>query len=209
MDSFKNYYEIRAISEDKTIETNGVRGDGYCSIWAVLIGWSLLDRKDLIRNKIGNQKNVNPKTMDELLDAIIIAGEALLEDDFYKTANLIYHHCNLERWELENNEFGILQLKNKHISSIMGASHLKIFALMLGIRIDVLNKITKKIESYGDPKNDTIRISTNGSHYSVYSNKKTLNHFQNRYWWNLQWKGFLKNADINDNQNIIPYLKRV
>ena len=48
----------------------------------------------------------------------------------------------------------------------MGASHLKIFALMLGIRIDVLNKNNKRLKAM-EIQNDTVRISTNGSHYSV------------------------------------------
>lgn len=209
MEFFEKYSEILSKSEDGMIETNGVRGDGYCSIWAILIGWSLLNRKNLIKNKIGNQKNMNPKTMDELINVLIIAGEALLEDNFYVTSNLVYEHFNIEKWELENNEYGIFQLKNKSITSIMGTSHIKLLALMLGIRIDILNKNNSKIESFGDPQNDNIRISTNGAHYSIYNNRQTLDHFNNRYWWNLEWDGFLKNAGLDTNQMMMPYLKNL
>ena len=184
------YYRISAISPDLQFRCSGVRGDGYCSIWAVLIGWSLLkERKDLILNQLG-EIFYQPKTMNELVHILISAANTLLTDDseLLNTYNTMFN-SNIEKWELEALVAQLSQSSDT-IKTIQGIGQFKLLSIMFGIEIQVLDENTGTVDKFGSSDFDTIRIGTNGSHYSVYNNKESndLSHFKKRYWWNLQWK---------------------
>ena len=94
------YYGISAISPDLQFSCSGVRGDGYCSIWSVLTGWSLLeDRKNLILNQLG-EIFTQPTTMNELVQILISASNTLLTDEsgLLDTYNTMFN-CDIEKWE--------------------------------------------------------------------------------------------------------------
>ena len=183
-------YKIESVSSDSPFESSGVRGDGYCSIWAVLIGWSLLEeRKNLILNQLG-EIFTQPTTMDELLQILISASKTLLTDEsgLLNTYNTIFN-CDIEEWELEA-LVAQLSESSDTIQTIQGIGQFKLLSIMFGIEIQVLDEETGTVDKFGDSAFDTIRIGTNGCHYSVYNNKKSkdLSHFKKRHWWNLQWQ---------------------
>ena len=184
------YYMITSISNDLQFQSSGVRGDGYCSIWAVLIGWSLLEERDkLILNQLGDIFT-QPTTMNELVQILISAANTLQTDDseLLNTYNLIYN-SNIEKWELKTLVEQLSQ-SLEITQTIQGICHFKLLSIMLGIEIQVLDENTGTVDKFGSSDFDTIRIGTNGSHYSVYNNKQSndLSHFKKRHWWNLQWQ---------------------
>jgi len=187
---FTSFYMITSMSKESQFESGGVRGDGYCSLWAVLIGWSLLkERTNLILNQIGEIFS-QPTSMNELVHILISAGSILQteESELLNTYNTIYN-SNIEKWELEA-LVAQLSESSDTIQTIQGSCQFKLLSIMLGIEIQVLNEQPGIVDKFGDSKFDTIRISTNGCHYSIYNNIKNndLSHFTNRYWWNLQWE---------------------
>ena len=184
------YYMITSMSKDSQFESSGVRGDGYCSLWAVLIGWSLLkERTKLILNQTG-EIFTQPTSMNELVQILISAANTLQTEDseLLNTYNSIYN-SNIEKWELEALVAQLSQSSDT-IQTIQGICQFKLLSIMFGIEIQVLDEETGTVDKFGNSDFDTIRIGTNGCHYSVYNNKKSndLSHFTNKYWWNLQWK---------------------
>ena len=193
------YYRISAISEDLQFSCSGVRGDGYCSIWSVLIGWSLLeDRKNLILNQLG-EIFTQPTSMNELVQILISASNTLLTDEsgLLDTYNTMFN-CDIEKWELEALVAQLSQSSDT-IQTIQGIGQFKLLSIMVGIEIQVLDEETGTVDKFGDSAFDTIRIGTNGCHYSIYNNKKSkdLTHLTNRYWWNLQWENHPHVSDVS------------
>ena len=85
----------------------------------------------------------------------------------------------------------IFQVDQPDVQTIQGRAQFQILALLLGVEIQIHDETTNNIDTIGNPANDTIRVSTNGGHYHVRNNRqnKNLDHFVNRYWWDLQWQG--------------------
>ena len=185
--NFDEYPIIKSRSADEKFEGGGARGDGLCSIWAVLIGFSLLNRDSFIKNH-HFYDGPTLTTMPDLIAMLIHVSKLLLSmfDDSIPT-------LEIEHFEFTRNELDALIFQMEiyqDLNVIEGRAHFQIFAMLLGVEIQVLDTITGLIDIIGDSSNSTIRISTNGVHYDVHNNKKSdnLEHFTNRYWWNLQWK---------------------
>ena len=211
MDNFDEYPIILCRYTDKNNKTqimSGARGDGLCSIWSVLLGWSLLGRSDFIRNKLSNELTFpnNKYTIEIVINSIkknlgVILAMINASDKQTKDKEITYIPVS----EIFNGNFGdqtftkeecghtIMQLQKwKKLSSINGSAHLLMLAILLGINIkvrDVSDSNDVRIFSYGDEKNDVVRITTNGAHYNVHNNKKNnnLDHWTMKHWWNNQW----------------------
>ena len=67
--------------------------------------------------------------------------------------------------------------------------------MLMGVNIKVRYTISSPytVRSYGNKSFDTIRITTNGTHYNVHHNNKTANGIlsglSRKHWWKEQWKG--------------------
>ena len=87
LEDFQDYPELKAfyIKSDGTTLNNlsAIRGDGFCSIWSILVGWSLLDNKkgkNLFENSIYEneglinfvkcQEQCNPKKLSYIWSRI-------------------------------------------------------------------------------------------------------------------------------------------
>ena len=58
------------------------------------------------------------------------------------------------------------------------------------MEIQVQEKTSGLITSFGNLENETIRMGNDGVHYYPINPKdRPLGDFINRKWWNLQWKG--------------------
>lgn len=201
INDFKLYPIIYAHTEDKGI-ISGVRGNGYCSIWAVLIGWSLLEKDKLfINTDYISSDNKEPKNLDDIKKILIDQGEKFLnkleEKNLFKIE--INQNLVLEKWEIE---LMIYLLKEKTCDTINGIAHIKILALLLEVHILIYDNVEKKIDEINSNVFETIRITTNGKHYNVHYNKKDYNNenlekLKSSYWWIEQFKTFESN-------NIIP-----
>jgi len=235
MDDFDEYPIILCRYTDKKNKSqimSGTRGDGLCSIWSVLLGWSLLGRSDFIRNKLSNELTfpINKYTIKIVINLIkknlgvIIAMIHMTESEAKKTdikKEINYVPVSV----LFNGNFGdqvftkeecahtIMQLQKwTTLSTINGSAHLLILAILLGINIkvrDVSDSNDIRIFSYGNNNNTIVRITTNGSHYNVHNTQKnkTLPHdLKDSHWWKNQWitgsEG--KHKQINFNEPILP-----
>ena len=78
---FLEYKIIRSESADKQFEGDGARGDGLCAMWAMLIGWSLLQaRKNLVKDPRFLINDKQPETMQDLIDLVIKVGNGLISE---------------------------------------------------------------------------------------------------------------------------------
>ena len=192
-DEVQEFLEYPVITGFDTngFEAGGARGNGYCSIWAVLVGWSLGDRYDLIRNDVLGRGQ--PRNFDEFKNYILDFGKKIFILELIdENGNYTYPDTDIkfQKWELETMIYQ-LETPVDFINTIQGSAHFKIMAILLGYQIQVYNSEDNTITKFGDSTNSDIRISTNGSHYHPHNNKKSadLSHFTNRFWWNMQWEG--------------------
>ena len=195
---FQNFPIIRSRTADKLFYGDSARGDGYCSIWSILIGWSLLNRDKLIINENFLTGSNQPTNMRDLVNIIINTAETLKklmgENKSLKIDEITFFKGELDILIYQ------LELPEEEVFTIQGRAQFQILALLLGVEIKVHDEVTNTFHTIGNPKNDTIRVSTNGKHYHVRNNKQNnnLDHFINRYWWDLQWKKhpIIKEKDV-------------
>ncbi len=181
-------YEIHATTADGSFCCGGARGDGYCSIWSVLIGWSLLTRSDLIRNRELLDIDIQPTNMEQLRTILIRCCQILSQPDIMSTIKIVEPWFTVQDWEI-----GVLksqlELSSDKLQTIQGEAIFTILGFLFGIYIVILDKPTQKIYGFGDPNNDTVKITTNGAHYYPVSNTGDINNFINHTWWRQQWVG--------------------
>ena len=194
---FENHKQILSLNEG--VKNSGVRGDGKCALWSILIGLSLLNRQEDIKNYPFFETKPIIKSIEDVFFIIKFIGQKLLELMDYNTKLFSYDEYHVfSRLELEYMMLDFNQNIND-ITILNGRCHFQILALIFGIEIKILYEDNNQITKIGNPQNDTIRISTNGAHYNVYNNlvyTNSLKHFINRYWWNLQWFSLYPNKKI-------------
>lgn len=189
--AFEGYPIIRSKSQDGSFVGDSARGDGLCSIWAILVGFSLLNRDNLIRNEQFLQNSPQPTTMAEVIKLLLdVSNNILLPMMSDDNPFVEFENFRFSRGELEQLVFQLDQ-DISNITTIQGKAQFQILAMLLGVEIQIFDETTGRIDSIGHDSNDTIRVRTNGAHYHVHSNRteRNLEHFKNRYWWNLQWRG--------------------
>lgn len=177
--------------------SSGVRGDGDCSIWSVLIGWSLFTNRPnlFIYPHLPEDVKRNPKTIDEVKKTLITLFNSYIEmipegQDEFKLGNdtVLKSILILVRDQLKQN------INSRR--TIDGDSHFALLAMLMGVNIKVRNTLSSpyQIMSYGNPsRGKIIRITTSGTHYDVHHNNKTANGIlsglSRKHWWKEQWKG--------------------
>tara|TARA_B100001093_G_scaffold126213_1_gene118787 strand:+ start:2305 stop:3045 length:741 start_codon:yes stop_codon:yes gene_type:complete len=206
---FLKFPIIRSRTEDGLFEGDGARGNGYCSIWSILIGWSLLNRNILIINEQFLGDTNQPINMNDLVNIIINTAKTL-NNLMGENTTLEIEGFTFSKGELEMLIFQ-LELPYLDLDSIQGRAQFQILALLLGVEIKVHDESSNIIDHIGNPEYDTIRVSTNGIHYHIRNNRQdtNLDHFTNRYWWNLQWVGLEEKEGLEHlrGKQIIPYIQ--
>ena len=199
-DDFINYPIISSKVIDGSFEGDAVRGDGYCSIWATLIGWSLVNRDLLIRNFMNFTQ---PKNIKELIEIIVKTGNIIIGLMGSKNKFEYESFQNDSAFTKLEIETMINQLELDNIDTIIGRSHFQIMALLFDIQICIFDEEDQRIHKIGNSNYPTVRISTNGIHYHVHNNKvgEDLDHFINKFWWYEQWKN---HPHIKNNEDIEP-----
>lgn len=141
--------------------------------------------------------------MSDLVNIIINTAKTL-NNFMGENATLEIEGFTFSKGELEILIFQ-LELPQSEVQTIQGRAQFQILALLLGVEIKVHDETTNIIDTIGNPENDTIRVSTNGNHYHVRNNKQNenLDHFVNRYWWNLQWQN---HPIIPAGKSVIAYI---
>ena len=194
---FKNFPVV--LCKYKTItgeekEISGTRGDGLCSIWAVLNGWGLLGRKEFIKNNWSQKwsskdaKNVKKFQISNIIE--------LISENLIKFIELMGDNddIEIEGYTLFKNICQNLlnQLLDwEKLSTINGHTHFQILSILLGcqIKVRILENGVGRLETYGaDSLGGIIRITTTGSHYNFHCRNKNgnLKSF-NKHWWGKQW----------------------
>ena len=202
--SFDNYPKIESRTSDGKFEAGSARGDGYCSIWAVIIGRSLISEQ-LFHPQILEELGLpEPTNIQEVIDIIIRIAENILKkmhDMGVKTFPLT--DTNIAKWELEQLLF---QLKQDTINSISGDAQFKILAYLMNCTIIIKNSEDTTIDKINKNRPTSIRISTNSKHYythNVNTNKRVT--LITNHWWKHMWT-WTRHPIIGENIPV-PYIK--
>lgn len=202
---FKKYPIIKSKTEDNSFEGSSARGDGYCSIWSVLIGKSLID-ENIIKKELGY---LNIESINDVIRNILSITKNFIEiiknQPDQKDSFDINDSLNVNLFELE---FLKMQLEQKFedIQTIEGVAHFKILAFIMHVNIQIENTVLDKIYSFNHEYLPTIRISTNNSHYHVRnSNKSPEVKLKNEFWWEHMWS-WIPYPPISEGQKLIPFI---
>jgi hypothetical protein len=150
---------------------SAVAGDGYCSLWAVLLGVAILYPKkttvfDPTRNKV-----VPIRTMRDLVEVVLRVLKNIkekIEEQVEKEQGATYElnpGDPVSKLEVENMEY---QLR-RNCSTIEGRAQLQVLAFLFCIRIEVYDSVERAIHVIGDPQGPTIYIRTDQVHYNLCS----------------------------------------
>jgi len=176
---------------------DGIRGDGLCSLWAVLIGFCFRfgEQKIHFRQELVSEKKIQPNNIAEILEILksfctfILENQTMLEDF---NSSLKDESLHFKLWEIK---YLIAQLTNDSINTLQGDTHFKMLAVLLNISIHVYSTENKTTFIFG--KNEhVIDIQTDGSHYSLLANQEDVDNYDfTSYWWKEQWRGHPLNTD--------------
>lgn len=187
------HYTSEADSKIQIID--GIRGDGLCSIWALIIGISFIFPEK--QNVFDNLPFIEPRRVRNVTDIIGVLRDittCILNDgggsDFLNDINhSAGPELKLEMWELKYLHFQLSQ-DMSHINIIQGETHFKLLAFMLGVSINVYSTRDARSFIFGDSSHPLISIETNGAHYSLLITQDEVDNIDfTTYWWKEQWKG--------------------
>lgn len=179
------------VSTKRATETlDGVRGDGFCSLWAVLIGFCFrFGEQNLHFNQeLVSERKTQPKKITDILEILKLFCTFILEcqsmlDDFNSSLDA---SLKFKLWEIK---YLITQLTNDSISTLQGDTHFKMLCILLQISIHVYSTTDKQTFVFGKHER-VIHIQTDGSHYSLLANQSEVDSYDfMSYWWKEQWQG--------------------
>lgn len=195
--SFPLFVMVLSLTNDYSETVDGIRGDGLCSLWAVVIGFCFRfgENKINFRQELISDQIIQPTNIKDILKILmsfctfILDNQTMLEDFNYALKDESLH---FKLWEIKHL---IAQLTSDSINTLQGDAHFKMLALLLNISIHVYSTETKQTFIFGKNKN-AINIQTNGAHYSLLSNhEEVYNYDFTSYWWKEQWRGHPLNTD--------------
>jgi hypothetical protein len=181
------------VSSGQATETlDGVRGDGLCSLWAVLIGVCMRfgEHNLHFNQELVSERKTQPKKIAHILEMlksfcmfILACQDQYMLDDFNASLDV---SLKFQPWEIE---YLITQLKNANISTLQGDTHFKMLCILLQISIHVYSTKDKTEFKFGMHER-VIHIQTDGSHYSLLANQSEVEDYDfTSYWWQEQWQG--------------------
>lgn len=187
---------------------DAVRGDGLCSLWAVLIGFCFRFGEHYLHfnQELFSETKTQPKKITDILEILKLFCTFILEcqdmlDDFNSSLDA---SLKFQDWEIR-----LLreQLENESISTLHGDTHFKILCILLRISIHVYSTKDKQTFIFGKHER-VIHIQTDGAHYSLLANQAEVDGYNlMSYWWKEQWQGHPLNTDT-DNTFYIPTLTK-
>lgn len=185
------------VSSKRATETlDGVRGDGLCSLWAVLIGFCFrFGEQNLHFNQeLVSETTLQPKKITDILEILksfctFIRGfQQDMLDDFNASLD---DSLKFLPWEIEllyKQFIGI-------ISTLHGDTHFKMLCILMQISIHVYSTTDTQTFVFGKHER-VIHIQTDGSHYSLLANQDEVDDCDfTSYWWKEQWQGHPLNID--------------
>ncbi len=180
--------------DDRKIQIiDGIRGDGFCSIWALIIGISVIfPDKQYIFDNLPFIEPRSVRTVSDIIGVlrdittyILSSGSDFLNDINHSVGPTL----KLQKWELEYLHFQLSQDMSL-INIIQGETHFKLLAFMLGVSIHVNSITDAQSFIFGDSSKPKIFIETNGAHYSLLITQDEADNIDfTTYWWKEQWNG--------------------
>ncbi len=172
---------------------DGIRGDGFCSIWALIIGISVIfPDKQYIFDNLPFIEPRSVRRVGDIIEVLLDMTTYILSSgsDFLNDINhSVGPTLKLEKWELDFLHFQLSQDMSL-INIIQGDTHFKLLAFMLGVSINVYSVRDSRSFIFGDSSKPKIFIETNGGHYSLLITQDEVDNIDfTTYWWKEQWKG--------------------
>lgn len=186
-------YVFMTIQNDDFVQlVDGVRGDGFCSIWSIIHGYMM--RYPNSTNIFSNlpfveQRDIN--TIFDVLNLLMDISKYLLDmleqdADFLENINTTFgYNINLQKWEID---LLYTQLCDT-VDMIHGDCVFKLLGLILDISICVFSVNDKQIFLFGNNEKPTIYIQTDGTHYSLLVTQNEVDEFNmTGDWWIKSWE---------------------
>ena len=206
MEDFHKFPIIKSRTTDNKFHGSSSRGDGYCSIWSVIIGKSLIDKK-IFRY---DEQNLKIKSINDIIKNILLITDNFIEiikeqpndvDNFNINESI---NINLFELQLLKDQ---LEKPFENISTIEGVAHFKILALIMHVNILVEDTTINKIFSFNHLYLRSIRISTNNCHYHVRNSTKSDQvNFKNIFWWDHMWS-WIPYPPLAEGEKLIPIIE--
>ena len=204
--SFDSYPRILSKLGDTDFKAGSARGDGYCSIWSVIIGRSLISEilfNPMLLEQFGK---LQPTTIQEVIEILLHVSNIILilmdSGDEYKLTD------TMPIFKLELNEF-IFQLETpfQYLNIIEGVGQIKILAYLMNCNIIIKNSLTNNTYSFNESGSTIIRISTNIGHYYTHNVNTTKDvALITTYWWDHMWTWFTYPPLVGTNDKMIPFI---
>tara|TARA_B100000768_G_scaffold181947_1_gene207635 strand:- start:803 stop:1414 length:612 start_codon:yes stop_codon:yes gene_type:complete len=203
MEEFYKYPIIKSKTSDNMFFGSSSRGDGYCSIWSIIIGKSLID-ENIFKF---DWQNLQIKSISDIINNILSITNSFIEiiKEQGKDSFDINDSININIFELE---FLKKQLEKpfENISTIEGVAHIKILSFVMHVNIQLEDTVLNKLYSFNYEYLPSIRISTNNSHYHVRNSSQTNQiNFKNNFWWDHMWT-WIPYPPISEGIKLIPFI---
>ena len=203
MEDFYKYPIIKSKTADNMFVGSSSRGEGYCSIWSIIIGKSLIDEN--IFND--DWKNLQIKSISDIINNILLIANSFIEiikeqdDDSFNINDSI--NINLFELEFLKNQ---LEKPFEDIYTIEGVAHIKILSFVMHVNIQLEDTVLNKLYSFNYEYLPSIRISTNNSHYHVRNSSQTNQiNFKNNFWWDHMWT-WIPYPPLSEGIKLIPFI---
>ena len=203
MEDFYKYPIIKSKTSDNMFVGSSSRGEGYCSIWSIIIGKSLIDEN--IFND--DWKNLQIKSISDIINNILLIANSFIEiikeqdEDSFNINDSI--NINLFELEFLKNQ---LEKPFEDIYTIEGVAHIKILSFVMHVNIQLEDTVLNKLYSFNYEYLPSIRISTNNSHYHVRNSSQTNQiNFKNNFWWDHMWT-WIPYPPLSEGIKLIPFI---
>ena len=206
-DDFDSYPKILSRLGDTDFIAGSARGDGYCSIWSVIIGRSLISEQLFNPVLLSQFGKTQPTTIQEVIEILLHVSNTILllldEQEVY-----IFNET-MSILKIELKEFiNQLEIPFQYLNTIIGVGQIKILAYLMNCNIimkDTNNCLTYSINKSGST---IIRISTNMGHYYTHNNIINNEIFLvTTKWWDHMWTWFDYPPLIGKTDKMIPFIE--
>lgn len=206
-DSFDNYPIILSRTEDGSFEAGSARGDGYCSIWSVIIGRSLISEQLFNPVLLEQYGKSHPENINQVVEILLDVSKSILSLMGEKYEFPLTDTMSIVKTELED-FISQLDLPFKYLNTITGVGQIKILSYLMNCNIIMKDITSNNIYSFNESGSTKIRISTNNSHYYTHNLNTTKEVvLVTDYWWNHMWTWMPYDPLKGKDSKMIPFIK--
>ena len=183
----KRYPKLLLCDQERNVVISAVRGDGFCSVWVIMIAYSLLGRDPatFAESEIviqGTDDPIlisddirNPRSLAEVKTLVVFIAQELLGrlDRLVhpvtgeKVPSMWFNGICFSRNDLEVLIFEFVR-DSETVNSVSGIGHIKVLLLITTTRMELYDSRNKKLTLIGHPDDLPIYITTNHIHYEVH-----------------------------------------